>query len=122
MQPTPRHLTAALLLLPVLLAFGCVSAGGDYGSVLTDAQKSQVVVGKTTKTEILRVLGNPDQRIPLPDGREQFSYIKESIRSQGSLFGSRSTSRYQEFWIIFNGDVVAETGEQPTSKSPNYFK
>lgn len=113
-----------------ILNAGCfnMSTGGDYGSVVTDGQKAGIVVGKTTKTDILRVLGNPDQRVDLGDGKEQFSYIKESIRVTGKSGLILPTSRiarasqYTEFWITFLNDVVTETGEQPTTKQPNYFK
>jgi hypothetical protein len=117
---------ASLLLagMTVLAMGGCISTGGDFGSVVTQGQKEAIVAGKTTRTEILRELGNPDQKIDLGNGKAQFSYIKEKVRTKGAILipASETTSQYEEFWIVFDKDVVAEKGERPTTKTPNYFK
>ena len=101
---------------------GCVNMGGDYGSVVTEGQKSSIVKGKTSKIEILRELGNPDQKIDLGNGKEQFSYIKETIKSSGNPFTMSTGSTYNEFWILFDNGIVSDFGERPTTKAPNYFK
>jgi hypothetical protein len=103
---------------------GCVNMSNDYGSVVTQGQKDAIVKGKTTKTEVLQQLGNPDQKIDLGNNKEQFSYIKENVGTKTSLIiptGS-VTSRYTEYWIVFENDIVTDTGERPTTKQPNYFK
>jgi len=98
------------------LITGCVS----YGTVLNQF-KSQIVKGKTTKTEVLQKLGNPDQKIDLGQGQEQFSYIKEEYMSNPVSFVS-GKSKNTEFWLTFDtNNAVADFGERPTSKAKNYF-
>ena len=93
---------------------GCVST---YGTV-PNSFKSQIVKGKTTKTEVLQKLGNPDQKIDLGQGQEQFSYIKE----QYTITGFNTLQKNTEFWLTFDtNNAVADFGERPTSKAKNYF-
>lgn len=111
-----------ILVVAIWLA-GCVSMGGDFGSVVTEGQKTAIVKGKTTRTDILRELGNPDQKINLGGGKEQFSYIKETTKTSGVMGLSYSTSsNYTEFWIVFDNGIVSDFGERPTTKAPTYFK
>ena len=54
---------------------GCASFGTD----ITADERAQIIKGKTTKIEVLRQFGNPDQTIKLDRGREEISYIKENV-------------------------------------------
>ena len=102
--------------------FGCTRSG-EFGSIISDAQKASLIKGKTTKTEVLNEFGNPDQKIDLGNGMEQFSYIKESYKATNALVAESSTSTFTEFWIVFDSNgVVKNFGERPTTKQPNYFK
>jgi len=96
--------------------------GGEFGSVVTRGQKESIIIGQTTKTQILRELGNPDQTIDLGNNMEQLSYIKERVESKGGASGVVTTSTYTEFWIILENGIVIDKGERPTTKQPNYFK
>jgi outer membrane protein assembly factor BamE (lipoprotein component of BamABCDE complex) len=93
-----------------------MSTGSDHGSVVTEEQIFGIEAGTTTKTDVLRALGNPDQRIDLGGGKEQFSYIRETIRTtrqKGILLPTsniQTTSQHSEFWIVFQNDIVAEKG------------
>lgn len=117
-----REMGCIALLAALVGTAGCISMGGDYGSVVTAGQKAGIVKEKTTKTDILRELGNPDQKIDLGNNKEQFSYITERVRTKGGLIMAEIASQYTEFWIVFENNVVTETGERPTTKAPNYFK
>ncbi|MBU3933112.1 MAG: hypothetical protein KKH11_00390 [Candidatus Omnitrophica bacterium] len=117
-----KNWSMGLVIIGVLFMSGCATVGGDYGSVVTEGQKAAIVKGKTTKTDILRELGNPDQKIDLGGGKEQFSYIKETIKSTGVIFSLTTSSQRTEFWIIFTNGVVSDFGERPTTKAPTYFK
>lgn len=120
-----RHVvsTTMVCIAIAVCAAGCASIGGDFGSVIPEGQKAAIVIGATTKTQILQELGNPDQKIDLGDGKEQFSYIKETIQSKAVLMSINSKSNYTEFWIVFNAaGVVTDKGERPTTKQPKYFK
>jgi hypothetical protein len=50
-------------LLPVLLLSGClyVSASGAFGSVLDPEVVARIVPGETTKSEVLALLGPPEE-------------------------------------------------------------
>ena len=100
---------------------GCYSI--SQGTVSTHF-KSQIAKGKTTKVEVLQELGNPDQKIDLGDGKQQFSYIKEEYKiTPLSCFSSNAgNSQNIEFWLAFDADnTVADFGERPTTKAKNYF-
>ena len=97
---------------------GCSIPAGTYGTQVSTEQQSSIVKGKTTKIDLLRELGNPDQTIDLGKGKEQYSYIKEKITS--NLFNSSSENT--EFWVILTNGIVSDFGERPTTKSPKYIK
>jgi outer membrane protein assembly factor BamE (lipoprotein component of BamABCDE complex) len=89
-----------------------------------DRFKSQVVKGKTTKTDVLQELGNPDQKIDLDNGKQQFSYIKEEYRITplSGLSANAGQSKNTEFWLTFDTTgAVVDFGDRPTSKTKNYF-
>jgi len=99
----------------------CVLAGcsaGTYGSTVTPEQRAAIVKGQTTKTDLLRELGNPDQTIDLGDGKEQLSYISETYTTYGVSASATGT----EFWVVLTNGVVEDFGERPTTKQPSYLK
>ena len=99
-----------------LFLYGCYA--GTFGSVVTPEQKAKIQVGKTTKVELLRELGTPDQILELGGGKEEFSYIKEAITSYMATAVGKST----EFWLVLDNSVVTDFGERPTTKKPKYIK
>ncbi len=104
----------AILLVSISFAFilnGCISA--SYGGV-NQKQQANILKGKTTKVEILRVIGNPDQTIDLGRGEEELSYVREEY-SATSL-----TSKNTEFWLKIRNGVVEDFGERPTTKAHRY--
>jgi hypothetical protein len=107
---------AVLILVGLLLLPGCPA--GTYGSKISAEQKAAIVKGKTTKVDLLRELGNPDQTIDVGGGKEQLSYIKEKYTTYGVTASSENT----EFWILLSNGVVTDFGERPTTKSTNYMK
>ncbi len=118
-----RNKLLTAMVCSCVLSGGCATTiGGDFGSVVTEGQKAAILKGKTTRTDILRELGNPDQKIDLGGGKEQFSYIKETIQTTGGVFSLSTFSSYTEFWIVFDNGVVSDFGERPTTKAPTYFK
>ena len=95
-----------------IFANGCASHMS--GSVVTDQQKAAIINGTTTKTDLLREFGNPDQTLDLGNGKEELSYIREEWG-----FGARKLSA-TEFWVDLNKGVVQDFGERPTTKAPAY--
>lgn len=94
---------------------GCASFGTD----ITADERAQIIKGKTTKIEVLRQFGNPDQTIKLDRGREEISYIKENVIMGVAPFVKPKNN---EFWLQVKNGVVEDFGERETKKSPNYMK
>jgi hypothetical protein len=99
-------------------AFLAACSAGVTGSVVSPERQAAIIKGKTTKAEILRDLGNPDQKIDLGGGKEQFSYIRQEW-GYGLI---RASEKRMEFWIVFKSGVVEDFGDRPTDKVPNYFQ
>ena len=114
----------AMAIAAKLLVIGCVALFltacpmGPFGTVITPEQKAKIMTGKTTKVELLKEIGTPDQVIDLGGGKEQFSYITERVIG----YGVGSTSQNTEFWLVLDNGVVTDFGERPTTKSPKYIK
>jgi len=89
---------------------------GTYGG-LTAEQKASIVRGKTTRVELLREVGTPDQSIDLGGGKEELSYVREKY----TTYGVHATSENTEFWITLDKGVVQDFGERPTTKSKKWF-
>ncbi|MGD0488843.1 MAG: hypothetical protein ABSB94_16830 [Syntrophorhabdales bacterium] len=106
------------------LVIGCVALFlaacpmGPFGTIITPEQKGKIMIGKTTKVELLKEIGTPDQIIDLGAGKEQFSYITERVTS----YGIKATSENTEFWLVLKNGVVTDYGERATTKSPKYIK
>lgn len=115
-----RRTTSALgwLIAPalVLSLTGCPM--GTYGSKVSPEQKAAIVKGRTSRADLLRELGNPDQTIDLGNGKEQLSYISEKITS----YAVTSSSEGTEFWVVLKDGIVQDFGERPTTKQPSYLK
>ena len=94
---------------------GCASFGTD----ITADERAKIIKGKTTKIEVLRQFGNPDQTIKLDRGREEISYIKENVIMGVAPFVKPKNN---EFWLQVKNGVVEDFGERETKKSPNYMK
>jgi hypothetical protein len=109
---------AKLLLIVCVALFSAACAAGTFGTVITPEQKSNIKIGKTTKVELLKEIGTPDQIIDLGAGKEQFSYISERI----TTYGVSTTSQNNEFWLVLENGIVKDFGERPTTKSPKYGK
>jgi len=114
-----KHLLVSLATVLTIgsLAFLVSCSMASYGTKITEEQKAQIIKGKTTKAWFLKEIGEPDQRIDLGDGKEQFSYIY----AKGTYKGVVVTHKYTEFWVDFDKDgAVADFGERPTTKKPTF--
>jgi hypothetical protein len=91
---------------------------GSGGHPVTPEQQAAIVKGKTTTTQVLQELGEPDQRLDLGNGKEQLSYISEKYTS----YAVTSSAEGTEFWIVVKNGVVEDFGQRPTTKKPNYLR
>lgn len=99
----------------LLFVVGCASFGTD----ITANERKQIIKGKTTKIEVLRKFGNPDQTVKLDNETEEISYIKENVViGLAPLVKPKNT----EFWLQIKNGIVQDFGERETNKSPNYMK
>jgi hypothetical protein len=114
----PRMLRGFILSIALVAVASMMSGcpAGSFGGV-KESQRATIVKGTTTKTDLLRELGTPDQVIDLGGGREELSYIEETYTTYGVWAKSENT----ESWFIVNKDVVEDFGTRPTTKSHKYF-
>lgn len=89
-------------LLSAPLAAGCTRQIGKPFSV---ADADAVVVGKSTKRDILRAFGEPSSR-STRDGAEMWQYVHSVGRAQA--FGVNPTANAQALTIRFDSEVVAK--------------
>ena len=118
------NIIQVMAMLVILFPMATIISGcpaGTYGSVISPEQRAAIVRGKTTKEEVLRQLGYPDQTIDIGGGKKELSYIQETVASRAN-YGGWGNSTKSQFWIILNNNVVEAFGERSTSKSPSYIK
>ncbi|ECE0982869.1 hypothetical protein FOK08_21895, partial [Salmonella enterica] len=77
--------------------------------------QSKIIKNKTTKTELLTMLGEPDTRTTLDSGNEQWRYFMYNNQFNASTFipvvglltgGSQTQSKTLE--IDFKGEIVSK--------------
>lgn len=89
--------------LPLLLLLsGCMNSGRDFDASV--AQKS-IVDGKTTKAEVIQMLGNPQSKSQNPQTGEMWNYqfYHGGALTPVGVFGSHGT---KSAMIFFDGDIV----------------
>lgn len=95
----------ALLVSLPLLATGClyVQAGGSFGPHLDPELHEQIVPHQTTKAEVLRLLGPPDEFLR-PEVREALRDDAKRVSGAISL-GNRAHDvfTYQHDWVRARG-------------------
>jgi outer membrane protein assembly factor BamE (lipoprotein component of BamABCDE complex) len=96
------HLLAPLGLLLALLAAGCTR---QIGKPLSVADADGVVVGKSTKRDILRAFGEPNSR-STANGAEMWQYVHSVGRAQA--FGINPTADARALTVRFDNEVVAK--------------
>lgn len=106
-----------------LVLASCFTRSFVLSARITDEQKAAIEIGRTTKDDLLRELGDPDRVRALGPGRERFTYIneKEIGRFTGfalfPILGAGSVPPTEiarsELWIVLTDDVVEALGERP---------
>ena len=93
-----------LLSLPLVLLFGAcgISPGRDFNTTDFD---TKIIDGKTTKAEVIALLGKPRSTYRTPQVGEAWQYYKISglVGTPLGVFGSVQSKMAT---ITFNGDVV----------------
>ena len=102
--------------IAICLITGCSTSGNQkIKNETAQSLQSKIIKDKTTKTELLAQLGEPDTRTTLDDGNEQWRYFMYNNQFNASTFipvvglltgGSQTQSRTLE--IDFNGETVSK--------------
>lgn len=110
-----RFIKSSFFIIVFLLS-GCSTSGNqNLKNETPQSLQSKIIKNKTTKTELLTKLGEPDTRTTLDDGNEQWRYFMYNNQSNASTFipvvglltgGSQTQSRTLE--IDFNGETVSK--------------
>ncbi|EEC2776914.1 hypothetical protein ACFJ96_004274 [Salmonella enterica] len=110
-----RFITSSFFIIVFLLS-GCSTSGNqNLKNETPQSLQSKIIKNKTTKTELLTKLGEPDTRTTLDDGNEQWRYFMYNNQFNASTFipviglltgGSQTQSKTLE--IDFNGETVSK--------------
>ncbi|HAW0405093.1 TPA: hypothetical protein JLJ34_000045 [Escherichia coli] len=100
----------------VFLFSGCSTSGNqNLKNETPQSLQSKIIKNKTTKTELLTKLGEPDTRTILDDGNEQWRYFMYNNQLNATTFipvvglftgGSQTQSKTLE--IDFKGEIVSK--------------
>lgn len=111
-----NKLMTATFILTTLFITGC-STSGNQNLKNENAQslQSKIIKNKTTKTELLTKLGEPDTRTTLDSGNEQWRYFMYNNQFNAvsfipvvGLFTGGSQTQSKTLDIEFNGQTVSK--------------
>ncbi|HHE3530049.1 TPA: hypothetical protein ACPDQB_001220 [Yersinia enterocolitica] len=102
-------------IIAIFLISGCSTSGNqNLRKETPQSLQSKIIKNKTTKTDIMTKLGEPDTRTTLDDGNEQWRYFMSNNQFNASTFipvvglftgGSQTQSKTLE--IDFKGETVS---------------
>ena len=96
-----RFITSSFFIIVFLLS-GCSTSGNqNLKNETPQSLQSKIIKNKTTKTELLTKLGEPDTRTTLDDGNEQWKYFMSN-----NQFNATTQSKTLE--IDFKGETVSK--------------
>ncbi|HDL6696475.1 TPA: hypothetical protein PXJ63_000580 [Yersinia enterocolitica] len=101
--------------IAIFLVSGCSTSGNQkIKNETAQSLQSKIIKNKTTKTDIITKLGEPDTRTTLDDGNEQWRYFMSNNQFNAATFipvvglftgGSQTQSKTLE--IGFKGETVS---------------
>lgn len=102
--------------ITAFLITGCSTSGNqNLKNETPQSLQSKIIKNKTTKTELLAKLGEPDTKTTLDDGNEQWRYFMSNNQFNAATFipvlglftgGSQTQSKTLD--IEFNGQTVSK--------------
>lgn len=110
-----RFITSSFFIIVFLLS-GCSTSGNqNLKNETPQSLQSKIIKNKTTKTELLSKLGEPDTRTTLDDGNEQWKYFMSNNQFSattfipvGGLFTGGSQTQSKTLEIDFKGETVSK--------------
>ncbi|HDT4956974.1 TPA: hypothetical protein QHR58_002511 [Enterobacter kobei] len=110
-----RFITSSFFIIVFLLS-GCSTSGNqNLKNETPQSLQSKIIKNKTTKSELLTKLGEPDTSTTLDDGNEQWKYFMSNNQFGATTFipvvglftgGSQTQSKTLE--IDFKGETVSK--------------
>ena len=110
-----NKITVTSFLFAICLITGCsISGNQNLKNETPQSLQSMIIKNKTTKTDIMAKLGEPDTRTTLNDGNEQWRYFMSNNQFNAATFipvvglftgGSQTQSKTLE--IDFKGETVS---------------
>lgn len=110
-----RFITSAIFIVAFLLS-GCSSAGNQsLRNETSQSLQSKIIKNKTTKSEIITALGEPDTRTTLDSGNEEWTYSMDNNQFDATTFipvvglltgGAQTQAKTLE--IEFKGETVSK--------------
>lgn len=105
-----------LLLSSVLVISGCATMGNQVLKNESEATvQSKIIENKTTKSEVRKTFGSPDETSFTDNGKEIWKYEFANIKADAvnyipvvNWFGSSSSGTKKQLVILFEGDVVSK--------------
>lgn len=110
-----RFITSSFFIIVFLLSGCSTSRNQNLKNETPQSLQSKIIKNKTTKTELLSKLGEPDTRTTLDDGNEQWKYFMTNNQFSATTFipvvglftgGSQTQSKTLE--IDFKGETVSK--------------
>lgn len=111
-----NKLMATVFIITTLFITGCSTSGNQkIKNETAQSLQSKIIKNKTTKSEIVSKLGEPDTKTTLDDGNEQWRYFMSNNQFNAATFipvvglftgGSQTQSKTLD--IEFNGQTVSK--------------
>lgn len=108
--------TVFVFIITTLFITGCSTSGNQkIKNETAQSLQSTIIKNKTTKSEIVSKLGEPDTKTTLDDGNEQWRYFMSNNQFNAATFipvvglftgGSQTQSKTLD--IEFNGQTVSK--------------
>jgi outer membrane protein assembly factor BamE (lipoprotein component of BamABCDE complex) len=108
-----------LLLIIALVAVGCIEAGHEIKS----EQISQIVKGKTTETELIKMFGEPQTTSTNSQGERMlvWSHMHEDVMMMYlGIYGGQMKN--QTLMVTIGPDGVVKNFQTSESQTPNGWK
>ena len=116
MRELMNRFMISVFFISSLLISGCSTSGNqNLKNETPQSLQSKIIKNKTTKTELLTKLGEPDTRTTLDDGKEQWKYFMSNNQFNATTFipvvglltgGSQTQSKTLE--IDSKGETVSK--------------
>ena len=112
-----RNYNIPIVLISFLLFTGCAGkSGNQFLEKLSNEQLSvQIIKGQTTKSQVIKLYGEPSDIDLLPDGKESWAYIFVKSTAKGvnyipyvSLAYSGTNDTTKKLKILFNTSGIVE--------------